>query len=287
VLAIDYTTGLELSIYTIGLVDAAIIFAGVISMRRGNKRARLFLIGWSVFVCGAMITALTDSGFLPLLSWTNYASQLGSAFEAVVLSWMLAGQISSIKREKELAVEQMKETRRLADSDDLTGLFNRRYIVQAFQALAYRSNARDLSIMVLDVDHFKVFNDTYGHDVGDEVLRQLAKTMQDCFRPSDIVGRYGGEEFIVLLPGTNVDQARSAAEYFQQTLRSYPFAIGGHTFACTVSIGISEWNGIADDDFERIFRRADEALYEAKRAGRNRICTNVVRPSAWRKEEAQ
>lgn len=271
VLMADYPTGLKMSVYSIGIVDVFIIIAAFISLRSGNRPARYFILGWGVFLLGAILSAMTDAGFIPMMTWTVYASQLGSVFEAVILSWGLADRIHSIRKEKEFAIAQMNETRKLADSDDLTGLYNRRYVIAAFEQAAKKGGG-PMSLMLLDVDYFKQVNDTYGHDTGDLVLQKLARVLRASFRPRDIVGRFGGEEFMVLLQDTNKDQAHSAAEFLLGTIRKQPFMIGELTLSCTVSIGIAEWKGTPEDDFHQVLLRADEALYAAKRGGRDRVC---------------
>ncbi|WP_135555649.1 sensor domain-containing diguanylate cyclase [Paenibacillus cymbidii] len=271
VLLADYRTGLVLSVYSIGVIDVFIIVAAVISLRSGNRPARYFILGWGAFLLGAILSAMTDAGFIPMMPWLVYASQVGSVCEAVILSWGLAGRIHSIRKEKEIAIAQMNETRRLADSDDLTGLYNRRYVIAAFEQAVMRGGG-SMSLMLLDVDYFKQVNDTYGHDTGDLVLQKLARVLRASFRPRDIVGRFGGEEFMVLLQDTNRDQAHRAAEFLLGTIRKQPFLIGEHTLSCTVSIGIAEWKGTPEDDFHQVLLRADEALYAAKRGGRDRVC---------------
>lgn len=271
VLFMDYSIGLHLSVYSIVAIHAALIAACAVGWKQGSRPAKLFLFGWGVFLFCAAASSLSDAGWVPMTPWATYASQAGSAFQAVLFSWGLAEHIRMIRREKEKAVEQMKETRRLADTDDLTGLFNRRYVIHAFETAVRANPARSISLMMIDVDHFKKVNDSYGHQAGDQVLRELSKLMQASFPRTDVLGRFGGEEFMALLPHSQLEQARVAADRFIAAVREHAFTVpGGLPYECTVSIGIAEWNG-KDETFLELLRRADEALYEAKREGRNRI----------------
>ncbi|MBE0607346.1 MAG: diguanylate cyclase [Deltaproteobacteria bacterium] len=163
-----------------------------------------------------------------------------------------------------------------ANRDGLTGLYNHRYFQEALAretALCER-HGRDLSLIFGDVDHFKQFNDTNGHQAGDMALCKIAEILKSCIRQSDIVARYGGEEFVVLLPDTIKEEGRVLAERIRAAIESHPFRggetqPGGHL---TISFGLSSYPG----DGRRpgaLIKGADSALYAAKRGGRN-----VIRP---------
>jgi len=281
VLMLNYGAGLKMASYTLIVLELAIVLAGGLSWYRGSKSASYFTIGWTVFMCGAVVSSLTDAGYLPQWGWATYASQIASLFEAVILSLGLAHHIQAIRREKELAVSLMKETRRMAETDDLTGLYNRRYMVNAFQTLesyAEQHGTEDAvaskraSLLMIDVDHFKRINDTYGHDIGDRVLIDVAGVLRSHCRPQDVAGRIGGEEFIVLMRGADIERAERKAVALLEAIRKHTLRIEGAAIQCTVSIGIAERRQGESEDFHRVLRRADEALYEAKRGGRNRVC---------------
>ncbi len=158
--------------------------------------------------------------------------------------------------------------------DPLTGLFNRRYLIDAPARELHRADRRDepASLLLLDVDHFKRINDDYGHGAGDAVLRQLGEVLNNNTRGEDIVARYGGEEFIVVLPGTHAAEAGVCAENLRQITRQLPLAHEGRILPrLTVSIGISAYPTDASDGASLI-RAADGALYAAKRSGRDRVC---------------
>lgn len=160
-----------------------------------------------------------------------------------------------------------------ARTDTLTGLLNRRgFDTQMAFALAMaRRTGRALSLITVDVDHFKRVNDTFGHEAGDEVLRRLARTLEQRLRGSDVVARLGGEEFVVLLPETDLDGARKIAQELVDAMASQSDPVVG---TITVSAGVASMRGLQDTSTD-ILRRGDSALYDAKGRGRNRVCVEV------------
>jgi len=161
---------------------------------------------------------------------------------------------------------------RLATEDGLTHLFNRRHFLESAerhlsQARRYR---HPVSVMMLDLDHFKQINDYYGHAVGDEVLKAFARICQRCLRASDIIGRMGGEEFAAMLPGSSLAVVQQIAERLRQQVEDETLTDGGLKVSFRVSIGIAVWK--EGESMEDLLVRADKGLYLAKRQGRNRIC---------------
>lgn len=158
-----------------------------------------------------------------------------------------------------------------AVTDELTGLPNRREFIDVVENILRTDDA--LSVLMLDVDYFKKVNDTYGHDAGDEVLRVLAKVGASASRNMDVFARWGGEEFVVAMPGTDIEQARARAEMLRTTFETQDFAHNWRKcepIAFTVSIGVAT-RASGEHDLQAILKRADEALYRAKKAGRNRV----------------
>ena len=158
-----------------------------------------------------------------------------------------------------------------ATVDALTGVHNRRWMNDAFPRVLHRCalNKQYSTLMVLDIDHFKHVNDTWGHLVGDAALKALANIMQLNLRPHDLLVRYGGEEFAILLPETGVEEARSIAERLRKMVAANEVVSHGVTFKITISVGIAPV--IGGSSLEEVFAQADEALYCAKENGRNRV----------------
>ncbi len=164
----------------------------------------------------------------------------------------------------------------MAITDPLTKLFNRRYFSEVSPqmfSLAKR-NDEPLSVMMLDIDRFKKINDTYGHQTGDKVIESFAEIVRSIKRESDIACRYGGEEFILLLPKTAIEGAAELAQRIRQTIEAKPVTSSmGESVHFTVSVGVSEADYEKDSTIEAVIKRADDAMYRAKREGRNRTCT--------------
>ena len=160
-----------------------------------------------------------------------------------------------------------------ARTDALTGLLNRRGFEtqMAFAVALARRSSRPLSLITVDVDHFKRVNDTYGHEAGDEVLRRLARTLESRLRGSDVVARLGGEEFVALLPDTDLNGAQSIAQALVTAMAEQQDPVVG---TITVSAGVATMRG-AEDNGAAMLRRGDAALYEAKGQGRNRVCVEA------------
>ncbi|RIK86303.1 MAG: PleD family two-component system response regulator [Hyphomicrobiales bacterium] len=166
------------------------------------------------------------------------------------------------------------QTIEMAVTDGLTGLHNRRYLDSHLATLfeRARNRGRPLSLMITDIDRFKSINDTFGHDVGDEVLREFATRLRKNVRGIDLACRMGGEEFVVVMPDTDGQIAGKVAERIRAQIADTPFAVGedGQTIPVTVSVGVTAMMQGADT-VEAMLKRADIALYEAKNGGRNRV----------------
>jgi diguanylate cyclase (GGDEF)-like protein len=182
------------------------------------------------------------------------------------LSWLLSRELRLRHRaERELAL--------LAATDPLTGVANRRTLDQALRHEWFRAqrSGKPLSVLMIDADHFKAFNDRHGHQAGDDALRALAKVIAASIRrPADLVARYGGEEFSVILAETDSAGARQIAEQIRQAVEQLPL-VAGAQLPVTVSIGISTWTTASEISLEQLLFAADKALYQAKDGGRNRV----------------
>jgi eukaryotic-like serine/threonine-protein kinase len=179
---------------------------------------------------------------------------------------------------EELVKERTAEVHRLAIIDSLTDVFNRRQLMELGnkalqQAQRYR---HPMAALMIDADHFKKINDTYGHAAGDDALRKLADQMRADLRSTDIIGRYGGEEFVVLMPETNLQTARQSAERLLANVRAIRVDAPQKQFGFTVSIGVAEWSSAGQETIDSLIARADEASYAAKQSGRDRVVIQQI-----------
>lgn len=171
------------------------------------------------------------------------------------------------------------ELRLLGTHDDLTGLLNRgtvRELLQREMALVARTGV-SVGLILADLDNFKRVNDTRGHGTGDAVLREASKRMSACIRPYDALGRWGGEEFLTVLPGCGMHGALEVAERMRSALSDLPIALRNGSVTVTASLGVAVADAGANMDIEELIRAADDALYRAKAEGRNRVIASGKR----------
>lgn len=203
-----------------------------------------------------------------LIDWSNYGVAIAGLIFLVIAAMAGASTLRAQNRTRRMA-EQLRQS---ATTDELTGLANRRAFMHALEielARARRSGA-SLSVAVADVDFFKRVNDRYGHGGGDDVLRALAQIAQQSMRTGDLVGRLGGEEFAILMPDTDEMQARIACERLRGAVSGRKIRlVSGEEVSITLSTGVALLS--AGDDRDRLVKRADGALYQAKEGGRNQV----------------
>lgn len=188
----------------------------------------------------------------------------------VALSVLLLNSMGFVLMQMERAISQQHN---LATHDGLTGVYNRHALMDAlprYLAQAARAGT-PLALLMIDIDHFKRVNDQHGHLTGDEVLRTVAQRVNQRLRRADLLARFGGEEFLVLLPGTDLGGAGVVAENIRRAVESAPIWVQGQAIAVTVSIGVHAEVPSPDAAAEALIAASDEALYEAKRQGRNRV----------------
>ncbi|MDQ3160072.1 MAG: sensor domain-containing diguanylate cyclase [Pseudomonadota bacterium] len=284
---------------------AWIIAAAIVMLRRGYKPARLFLVAWSLFLIGTAMFTLLAFGLLPRNFWTLNGVQIGSAMEMLLLSLALGSRYAGLRVENIRVVQQSNEQleRRMIDRtkqlrttmaqlgeanvqlreysqrDPLTGVYNRRHFREAFeQALIARTDdGKPLALLLLDLDHFKKINDTYGHLVGDDCLRHAAKCVEEVAASrGGLVARFGGEEFVAVLPGTNAQQALQVAEAMRLRIHQSPVSTRDHSIHMSTSIGVHTVDASREIVPEEVIRIADEALYRAKDDGRNCVRHSIA-----------
>ena len=284
------------------LITVVLVFVcGIISLLRGERQARYFLLAWVALLAGIIAYALKTVDLLPSNMLTEYGLQIGSALEVVLLSFALAHRMTLLKEENERIqmegrqhLEQRVQQRTqelgvalnnlssanaalqaLNLTDGLTGIKNRKHFdVHLANEVkrASRSNL-PLSLLMIDIDHFKQVNDQYGHLAGDACLRAVATTMLGCLlRPGDDVVRYGGEEFAIILPQTDEAGAVNLANKICKTVAALHFEFEGQIIPVTVSIGCHATRPAIDCTAQSLIAAADAALYRAKHNGRNRVC---------------
>lgn len=246
------------------LVLGGVLLVGVCALAawRGSRYGRFFLLGWTPLLATTALGSLQHYRFASGWSWSDEAGLLAGALEALIFSLGLADRTLVRRRAHEQARKQ-------ADLDPLTGLYNRRAWNERLPPLERqaRSGRAPLSLLFLDLDHFKELNDRHGHEAGDAMLRRLAQTMRAELREQDAIGRYGGEEFVVALPGLDAPRAARIAERIRRRLQEQTG--DAQEVASTVSIGVADLGD--GEDVAQLLRRADRAMYEAKRSGRNRV----------------
>ncbi len=240
------------------------IVAVILAWRRGSVAAGVFLLAWSP---QSVFTALRAAQLLfraPLPSWLEFGLPAVMSLSSLVLTLGLGVSTLQIRRERDRARDE-------AQHDALTGLHNRRALmIRVAEALiAARQTRQSLSLIFLDLDHFKVVNDRFGHLIGDACLRIVAERIQSELRPGDILARWGGEEFVVLLLHTGRSEAEAIGERIRRRVEADPLQSGGEAVQLTVSLGISGFAGTGPDSPEQLIEQADAALYRAKSNGRN------------------
>jgi len=213
------------------------------------------------------VDLLCKNGETRSLSWSNTSAN------APIPGWFTWGIGVDVTQRKK-AEQQLTE---LATRDELTGLINRRKILEILTSemdRAARYNA-PLTLCIVDIDHFKEVNDTHGHNAGDIVLKRLADTIREKVRITDSVGRYGGEEFCIILPHTTTSQSRCILERIRQTISSMTFMLdAGTEISLSISLGQAQYQPEIKE-IRELINLADTALYRAKQSGRNRLCTSA------------
>jgi diguanylate cyclase (GGDEF)-like protein len=236
---------------------------------------------------GADEIARGNFGFTLDLNANHEIDTLASSFNRMSVKMkdqrdVLLKQISLLEAQKQEITTQYEELAEanarlelIAITDQLTGAYNRRYIMRKIEqelSISIR-HGLPMSITMIDIDHFKDINDTHGHQVGDEVLKEVVQVLSSSIRTSDLLGRYGGEEFIIIAPLTGHQEALILAERLRETVSKWPFETTYGFIKLTISLGVATYDGKAETKpgtlLEQLLARADAELYKAKAAGRN------------------
>jgi diguanylate cyclase (GGDEF)-like protein len=246
-------------------VNFLMIGLGVRAALDRNRYGCYFLAGWIPLTAATSVRSLQAAGLVDIAASDVYLYALGAVWEALVLTLGIADRVLGFRRERDAA-------RKMAEQDVLTGLQSRRAIEMQLRALASeaRAGGSGLGVLFVDIDHFKSINDRFGHGIGDVCLAAVAQRLQAELRDGDHLGRWGGEEFVALLPGANLDNAQHTSERILRAVSADPVQIASGDVSITVSIGIAVLDPM-HDDMHSLLHRADSALYRAKANGRNRV----------------
>lgn len=299
---LSYTFAIQVGTLSTLVLSPLALAAGVLCLKKGVLHAKFYMLAWTVLLCFMFIYALKTFGALPQTFITENGLLIGTALEAILLSFALAHRLRVLREEndriqkgitemlerrvaertceldKALAhvAEANKKLTALSHTDGLTGLGNRIYLNEVMDSEWRRlqRSGEPFSVLMLDIDHFKNVNDTYGHLCGDVCLKQVARTAQDLLqRPADGAFRYGGEEFVVLLPATDEQGALYLGEQIRQKVSDLVVGCEGQEIRFTVSIGVGCLIPDANTSPADLLHNADVALYDAKHGGRNRVCS--------------
>ncbi len=291
-----YSFGVRLLALTGISLPPIVLIAGISSVIQGYRPAKYFLAAWVIFLCGIFLAGLLFLGFVPHSFITVYAIQLGSTIEVSLLGYALMDRISLLKAEKQMATQLataylqrsnkelenlvLKRTQELEEKnkklnhltliDSMTSLLTHNASIELLKKqLSFAQRYKEkLSVIMLDIDKFKSINDVYGHPAGDQVIIGIAEILKPSFREADYCGRYGGEEFIIILPKTSSSAAIELAERIRSQVLDLSVQEIKNT-RITASFGVSSFN-IAKPD-EDLIITADKALYDAKKSGRNNV----------------
>jgi diguanylate cyclase len=295
---LPYSTATPIVSRAVLLGVAWIITASIVMLLRGYKPARLFLLAWSMFLIGTTAFTLLAFAILPQSFWTQYGVQIGSALELLLLSLALGHRYAGLRNDNIRLVHDANErlerglvdrTRELRTTlaqlgeanvklqefsrrDPLTGAYNRRHFHETLtKALDTTGNKRkSQALLLLDIDHFKRINDQYGHLVGDDCLKSIARSINEIAQTlNGLAARYGGEEFVLILPGTDARMALQTAETVRLRIQQTTIHSHGHVIQLSTSIGVHTIGAEQDIQPDEAIRLADEALYRAKHDGRN------------------
>lgn len=267
-----------LTAFTFALIASlSMMLVGLITLRQRRLAGHFYLLATLCGMLGAVITTLTVWGALPFTGWNYGAIKIGIILQATLLALALSLKVRQQQTEK-------LQAERLAECDPLTGLLNRRGFNQQASALWSTSlrKQRPLSLIMLDLDHFKKINDQLGHDFGDLALERVAKLLQATCRTGDLSARWGGEEFLLLLPETDLAEARALAERLRLAIQTMPLQAAEKITHISCSFGVIE--RVQQTQLEQLINAADQRLYGAKQAGRNRVCAegSALLPSGAR-----
>jgi diguanylate cyclase (GGDEF)-like protein len=272
---------LALQVLSLSLNYAMLMFLGVaISIYlKGNKIIKIFLFAHLFYVVFNIYGLLFYIGMVDSTYISSHGIGIGIVIEALLLSYLVSYKFKSLEQDKKEEKIKLMNLMLLATTDPMTELYNRRYFTDVSQDMVTLFNRKkeDLSLIIIDIDKFKSINDSYGHLFGDDVINSLADRLRGSVRSSDIICRYGGDEFVILLPEcsleTTVDMAQKICKSVESSTMSTPL---NEDFQFTISVGVAQVDVETETNIEAALKRADTALYKAKEKGRNRVFSELI-----------
>jgi diguanylate cyclase (GGDEF)-like protein len=298
----DYGTLIKLG-QVLALAECIAAFAaGCACLRHGGRQSRYFMLAWTMLLVGAMLYLLQNSGYIATIFLTEYGLQIGSAVEVLLFSFALAHRMKQLqdenvriqreatdnleKRVQQRTLELDGALANLSDAhqrlkdlsriDGLTGIKNRTYFNEK-ASIEWQRGMREkqaLGVLMIDIDHFKRINDSFGHLGGDLCLKEVAHTLaHKIHRIADDAFRFGGEEFVVMLPHTDLAGAMHMGEVMRKGVEGLDIIINNTRVPLTISVGVACLTPKPGEALELLIGQADQALYQAKNAGRNRVCS--------------
>lgn len=267
----DITGALKSSTDLAALMMVVTFSVSISLFRKGNPLAKFFLIGHTLFIVFNGLAVMYYMGIVKPNYINSHGVGIGIVLEALTLAFIISYRIKILENIR----SKQDELKTQAITDPLTQLYNRRHFITEGKYMLEKAkeNGTPMSVLTIDIDHFKAVNDSHGHTVGDLVLIGVADAFQRFSRDKDLVARFGGEEFVILLPGANYTETLECAERIRQGIERHIFQINDSlALQVTVSIGVTNVDIAILEPLESAVNRADKALYKAKALGRNRVC---------------
>ena len=265
-LLLDARTVEATSAFVFGLMSAiGMLLLGITALKHRHVADHYYLVATFFGMFGTLVSILTVWGALPFNGWSYGAIKIGIILQAILLALGLSFKV----RQQQISRLQAE---RMAECDPLTGLHNRRGFNEQAATIwstAVR-NQRPLSLIMLDLDHFKTINDLHGHAIGDQALQLTANMLAQSCRGGDVLARWGGEEFLLLLPETAITEALALAERLRAGIQALELGEGHKQLSLSASFGVIERS--SQCQLEQLINQADRLLYVAKHSGRNRVC---------------
>lgn len=288
---ITYSVPLALVIQPLGTLSMLVLlFSSLRAGIKGSRSGYVFFVAWSAFSIGAILWSLLSFDVIRRVPAAEYSLYIGSIMEAMVLALGLSYRVGQLRTQRNRALREQQKAARLANVDSLTGAYNRRFIENYLDGLLDSEDRRAFqgSLIMLDIDNFKPVNDEFGHAAGDAVLQEMTRRCMTVLRTEDVLARLGGDEFAIVLPDQSGDQARTVAEKIRHSICDEPFVFGMQPIWLSISIGIITSFEPGATSYSA-FKHADKSLYEAKRAGRNRVffTTGGAEPSPARQRKVK